>query len=275
MLAGLDDRPDAQLARGLEPAPDGATGRMRQICLKPSCGASLAILKPGPCSKLPGGSRAILATSGWSGSPGFMARANWISVHSQLAEIAAALRIDASRQARSRSANPFAAGRRRPGQLFVARTSPKSSLLTNALADAIRQFVGNLPAADPRHPLLKHRNMGMAFGPSWSVRFTERRLSCRPFPSRRHYQFGLLHQLVPDTFRTKREKPGWLEIGRPPPELGLDLPPLATFEPKPGRLVLFPSFLFHGTRPFTGGERMTVAFDLVPVPSYGPSALKP
>jgi predicted 2-oxoglutarate/Fe(II)-dependent dioxygenase YbiX len=42
----------------------------------------------------------------------------------------------------------------------------------------------------------------------------------------------------------------------------LDLPPLATFEPKPGRLVLFPSFLFHGTRPFTGGERLTVAFDL-------------
>jgi hypothetical protein len=30
--------------------------------------------------------------------------------------------------------------------------------------------------------------------------------------------------------------------------------------------VLFPSFLFHGTRPFLGGERLTVAFDLVPVP---------
>jgi outer membrane receptor protein involved in Fe transport len=47
------------------------------------------------------------------------------------------------------------------------------------------------------------------------------------------------------------------------------LPPLATFEPKPGRLVLFPSFLFHGTRPFKGGERLTVAFDLVPVAQTG------
>jgi len=27
--------------------------------------------------------------------------------------------------------------------------------------------------------------------------------------------------------------------------------------------VLFPSFMFHGTRPFAGGERLTVAFDLV------------
>jgi hypothetical protein len=44
------------------------------------------------------------------------------------------------------------------------------------------------------------------------------------------------------------------------------LPPLATVEPKPGRLVLFPSFLFHGTRPFASGERLTIAFDLVPVP---------
>jgi len=30
--------------------------------------------------------------------------------------------------------------------------------------------------------------------------------------------------------------------------------------------VLFPSFLFHGTRPFSAGERLSVAFDLVPVP---------
>ena len=58
---------------------------------------------------------------------------------------------------------------------------------------------------------------------------------------------------------------GWLEIGRPPPQFGLDLAPLATIEPKPGRLFLFPSYIFHGTRPFAGGERLTVAFDLVPV----------
>jgi predicted 2-oxoglutarate/Fe(II)-dependent dioxygenase YbiX len=34
-------------------------------------------------------------------------------------------------------------------------------------------------------------------------------------------------------------------------------------EPKVGRLVLFPSFLWHGTRPFPRGERMTIAFDTV------------
>jgi len=36
-------------------------------------------------------------------------------------------------------------------------------------------------------------------------------------------------------------------------------------EPKPGRLALFPSWMWHGTRPFAEGERITVAFDVAPV----------
>ena len=37
-----------------------------------------------------------------------------------------------------------------------------------------------------------------------------------------------------------------------------------TIEPKPGRLVLFPSIMWHGTVPFEAGERLTVAFDVEP-----------
>ena len=55
---------------------------------------------------------------------------------------------------------------------------------------------------------------------------------------------------------------GWLKIGEPQAQLGVDLPPLRTIEPKPGRLVLFPSTMWHGTRPFEAGERLTVAFDV-------------
>jgi hypothetical protein len=57
---------------------------------------------------------------------------------------------------------------------------------------------------------------------------------------------------------------GWLALGEPPAELGLDLPPLRMIEPKPGRLVLFPSIMWHGTVPFAGGERLSVAFDVAP-----------
>ena len=40
--------------------------------------------------------------------------------------------------------------------------------------------------------------------------------------------------------------------------------PLHLIAPRPGRLVLFPSFLHHGTRAFAAGERLTVAFDVNP-----------
>ena len=69
---------------------------------------------------------------------------------------------------------------------------------------------------------------------------------------------------LPELAEQDGDRPGWLELGRPPVELGLDLAPLAAIEPRVGRLALFPSYLFHGTRPFAAGERLTVAFDAVP-----------
>jgi hypothetical protein len=57
---------------------------------------------------------------------------------------------------------------------------------------------------------------------------------------------------------------GWLTLGEPDEKLGLDLPPRRTIEPKPGQLVLFPSWMWHGTKPFQDGERLTIAFDVAP-----------
>ncbi|NNC52370.1 MAG: hypothetical protein HKO08_04950, partial [Erythrobacter sp.] len=57
---------------------------------------------------------------------------------------------------------------------------------------------------------------------------------------------------------------GALEVGRPAPDLRLDLQPLRTIEPIEGHLALFPSTMYHGTSPFGAGRRMTVAFDVVP-----------
>lgn len=60
---------------------------------------------------------------------------------------------------------------------------------------------------------------------------------------------------------------GWLRFGSPPPELGLDLAPYSEVEPTVGKLVLFPSTLWHGTMPFADGERLSIAFDIAP-PRY-------
>jgi hypothetical protein len=56
--------------------------------------------------------------------------------------------------------------------------------------------------------------------------------------------------------------PGWLELGNPPPGLAEGLGPLHAIRPLEGMLALFPSTLFHGTRPIHRGTRMTVAFDI-------------
>jgi hypothetical protein len=67
---------------------------------------------------------------------------------------------------------------------------------------------------------------------------------------------------------------GWLALGEPRTEsFPIDLPPTRLIEPKPGRLALFPSWMWHGTRPFGAGERLTVAFD-VAVPELDPGGSK-
>ncbi|MGJ3629373.1 putative 2OG-Fe(II) oxygenase [Sphingomonas sp. MMS24-JH45] len=57
---------------------------------------------------------------------------------------------------------------------------------------------------------------------------------------------------------------GELALGTPPPELGLDLAPYHSVSPRVGRLVLFPSTMWHATTPFAAGERLNIAFDVLP-----------
>ena len=78
-----------------------------------------------------------------------------------------------------------------------------------------------------------------------------------------------LYLIVPED-ASGEERQGWLEIGRPARDLRTDLAPLATIRPEPGYLALFPSTLYHGTTSFGTGERMTVAFDVVPLEGRRP-----
>ena len=58
---------------------------------------------------------------------------------------------------------------------------------------------------------------------------------------------------------------GWLRFGAARLGVGLSLEAEHWVEPRPGRVVLFPSWMWHGTQPFSGdGERMTIAFDVQP-----------
>jgi hypothetical protein len=71
-----------------------------------------------------------------------------------------------------------------------------------------------------------------------------------------------LYVALPERGPGEREDAGWFTLGEPDQLLGIDLPPLQTIEPKVTQLVLFPSWMWHGTVPFAEGERLTVAFDV-------------
>ncbi len=58
---------------------------------------------------------------------------------------------------------------------------------------------------------------------------------------------------------------GWIKFGQPGCPTQPPLEPQHSVKPEPGLLVLFPSYMWHGTVPFSGDEpRLTIAFDLVP-----------
>ena len=58
---------------------------------------------------------------------------------------------------------------------------------------------------------------------------------------------------------------GWIEFGRPPVELGrVSESELRVIRPEVGKLVLFPSYVFHQTVPFISNQqRISVAFDVL------------
>jgi Putative 2OG-Fe(II) oxygenase len=58
---------------------------------------------------------------------------------------------------------------------------------------------------------------------------------------------------------------GALAFGVPDAALGLNLGPRRIVRPKPGQLVVFPSYFWHGTTSFeSDADRLTVAFDALP-----------
>lgn len=151
--------------------------------------------------------------------------------------------------------------------ILFERHESELAHLHRAIGQALEDYREGLAPEDEAHPLLRHRDTPWALAGSWSVRL---RGGGDHHASHIHPQ-GLissaLYLVVPDTDNAQ----GLLEIGRPPHDLGLDLGPIDTIDPEPGYLALFPSTLFHGTTPFTGKTRMTVAFDVVPAiaPQHG------
>jgi uncharacterized protein (TIGR02466 family) len=146
------------------------------------------------------------------------------------------------------------------GYLF-ARENPILAELSERISVAIQAYMLKLPDYDADHPLLRYKGMLSRFSGSWSVRLTE-----GGFHISHIHPHGVLSSAyyvsLPPEIENGNDKAGWLEVGGAPPELNSGLKPHYCFKPKPGFMILFPSYLYHGTRPFNVGERLTIAFDI-------------
>jgi len=133
--------------------------------------------------------------------------------------------------------------------------------LRQAIMATLENYRADLQPIDPSHPLLRHRDADWTLKGSWSVRLAGGGDHHTAHIHPQGIISSALYLVVPDDAQ-KDGKNGWLEIGRPPSDLGLDLAPLRAIQPKAGHLALFPSTLYHGTTAFSASERMTVAFDV-------------
>jgi tetratricopeptide (TPR) repeat protein len=147
---------------------------------------------------------------------------------------------------------------------LLSRIDPVIRKLRQAIVGAVERHVAQLPPADPRHPLLRERrDRRIRFSGSWSVRLRSGgRHSNHVHPL--GWISSALYVSLPPKLAGQPDDAGWLTLGEPDDKLQLGLPPFRKVEPKPGRLVLFPSWMWHGTVPFAEGERLTVAFDVAP-----------
>lgn len=134
-------------------------------------------------------------------------------------------------------------------------------LYIDSLAEPIKAYRSRL-GFDEAHPFLQRNRGDHELAGCWSVRL-----------QREGYHVNHIHPKgwissayyveVPSEVEDDNLRSGWIKFGEPRMETpGADA--VRYEKPQPGRLVLFPSYMWHGTMPIHGDEpRMTIAFDVI------------
>ena len=131
-----------------------------------------------------------------------------------------------------------------------------------ALRAPIFEYMAHI-GVESGHPLTRRNTGKYRVTGAWSVR-----LEGQGFHVNHVHPEGWISSSfyveVPEGTENHPEKKGWIKFGEPPFEV-----PNQSYEhiiaPKPGRLVLFPSYMWHGTIPTEEKSvRMALPFDAVP-----------
>ena len=183
----------------------------------------------------------------------------WADLPAYLADLATALRA-----AHTVTGHPFGQSLRQGSQThadLVISEDPAIQAFFKAIDGPIRRHMDWLGSGEDN---LRRRNTGeYRIQGAWSVRLR---------PGGYHvdhvHPMGWLssacHIVLPASVEGAGRE-GWLKFGEPGIPTQPKLGPEHFVRPETGRLVLFPSYMWHGTVPFTGDdERLSIAFDIVP-----------
>ncbi|MBN8500550.1 MAG: hypothetical protein J0M19_05315 [Sphingomonadales bacterium] len=143
----------------------------------------------------------------------------------------------------------------------LLRHEPVLQRAKQRMLDLVRGYVDHLPPVDPRHPLLGAPRGDLLIEGSWSVRLQRQGYNV-PHTHAMGWLSTAFYVSLPQPQQMGAPPAGHIAFGLSPAELGLPLAPYQTVKPEPGRLVIFPSTMWHGTVPFDDGERLVIAFDI-------------
>jgi len=151
-------------------------------------------------------------------------------------------------------------GTQTPGDIFD-HDIESINLLLAKLQHAVESHVGESVQASlaEDHPLKRNDQPFVSKG--WSIR-THAQGNHIPHVHSKGWYSSAYYVSLPD--EVKSGQGGELVLGEPGLYVPDHLEPLAVIQPEEGTLVLFPSYLWHGTKPFKSDEsRLVVAFDVL------------
>ena len=139
--------------------------------------------------------------------------------------------------------------------------SPAIRAFFKAVRPAVQDYIDTLPR-NPGHAFLRRNTGAFRVRSAWSVR-----LGAGGHHIDHIHPEGWISSAYYVDVPKGEGREGWIKFGEPPAPIGeaIGQGPEHEVEPVAGRLVLFPSYLWHGTYPITKHKsRMTLPIDILP-----------
>jgi Flp pilus assembly protein TadD len=134
--------------------------------------------------------------------------------------------------------------------------------LLRAFEEPLRAYLAAL-GRDADHPFTARNSGAARIAGAWSVRLQRGGYHVNHYHER-GWISSAYYLEVPEEAGDESLKSGWLKLGEPrfaTPAAGVG----CYVQPRPGQLVLFPSYMWHGTTPIHASQpRTAVSFDAVP-----------